>query len=117
MKTILCSFFLMLAPAFAQYKSYSDWMPTNEGGVEYHWVVDTESPRACTVQFRDLYKDGDSLVRASIKFRTLHSPEALVVSTLVISAPITDKSGESAQRILLSCTFLDHVNVEHTIRH
>lgn len=112
MKTILCSFFLMLAPAFAQYKSYSDWMPTNEGGVEYHWVVDTESPRACTVQFRDLYKDGDSLVRASIRFRTFHSPEALVVST-----PITNKSGESAQRILLSCTFLDHVNVEHTIRH
>ncbi|MGA3201246.1 MAG: hypothetical protein ABSF12_02000 [Bryobacteraceae bacterium] len=111
MKTILCLFVMMLAPTFAQYRIYSEWVPTNESGVEYRWVVDNEYPRACTVQFRDLYKDGESLVRASINFRNFNHPAAVR-----IAMPVTNKSGESRERILLSCTFLDHVYVEPTLR-
>jgi hypothetical protein len=112
MKSTICLLVLMLAPAYAQYKVYSDWVPTNEPGVEYRWVVDDLSPRACAIQFRDLYKDGDSLVRASISFRNHSHPAAVA-----ISMPVTNKSGESKQRILLSCTFLDQVKVERAIRH
>jgi hypothetical protein len=101
----------MLTPAIAQYKIYSDWVPTNERGVEYRWVVDELYPRACTVQFRDLDKDGDSLVRAEIRYRSFRHP-----ASVVIMVPVTDKSRQSGQRILLSCTFLDQVNVEHIIR-
>jgi hypothetical protein len=54
MKTLIFLFVLMVAPGFAQYKTYSDWLPTNESGVEYRWVVDNIYPRACTIQFRDL---------------------------------------------------------------
>ena len=52
MKT-LCLFILILSPAFAQYKIYSDWLPTNEDGVAYRWEVDDLYPRACTIQFKD----------------------------------------------------------------
>jgi hypothetical protein len=111
MKTLIFLFVLMVAPVFAQYKTYSDWLPTNEGGVEYRWVVDHIYPRACTIQFRDLYKDGASMVRASIDFRNFSHPAAVV-----IQMPVTKKSGESAERILLSCTFLDHVQIEGATR-
>jgi hypothetical protein len=111
MKPILCMFILMRAPAFAQYKIYSDWVPTNEEGVAYRWVVDDLYPRACTIQFRDLYKDGISIVRATVSYRTLRQRES--VGFLM---RVTKKSGESAERILLQCTFLDHVEVEHTTR-
>ena len=108
MKIILCSFFLILAPAFGQYKVYSDWVPTNEGGVQYRWVVDDLYPRACTIQFKDLDKDGASMLRASVKYRHFKQPE----STAFLM-PVVAKNGESAERILLRCTFLDHVEVVH----
>jgi hypothetical protein len=111
MKTVLCMFVLMLAPAFGQYKIYSDWAPTNEGGVEYRWVVDDLYPRACTVQFRDLYKDGNSMVRVLVNYRNFSHP-----ASVAILVPVTDRSGESSQRILLSCTHLDHVEVQFTKR-
>jgi hypothetical protein len=111
MKTIICLAVLMVAPAFAQFKTYSDWAPTNESGVEYRWVVDDLSPRACTIQFRDLYKDGTSIVRASVSYHGSGQS-----SSIVFQMPVVKKSGESAERILLRCTFLDHVNVVHTTR-
>jgi hypothetical protein len=108
MKTILCSFVLMLAPAFAQYKIYSDWEATNESGVQYRWVVDDLYPRACTIQFRDLDKDGASMLHASVSYRNFKQ-----VETVGFLMPVTEKNGESAERILLRCTFLDHVEVKH----
>ena len=108
MKTIFCSFVLMLAPAFAQYKIYSNWVSTNESGVQYRWVVDDLYPRACTIQFRDLDKDGTSMLRASVNYRNFKQTE----STAFLM-PVTSKNGESKERILLRCTFLDQVRVEH----
>ena len=113
MRIVMCLTVLLLArPIFGQYKLYSDWSPTDAGGVEYRWEVDDLSPRACTIQFRDLFKDGDSVVRASIAYRSLrnHNSERVLI-------PIVKKNGMSAERILLSCTFLDHVQVERTTRH
>jgi hypothetical protein len=111
MKTIMCLLVLTVAPVFAQYKTYSDWLPTNEDGVEYRWVVDDLYPRACSVQFRDLYKDGISIVHASVNYRHFRQP-----ISIAFQMPVTKKSGESAERVLLSCTFLDHVEIEHTTR-
>ena len=108
MKTILCSFALMLAPACAQYRIYSDWVSTNETGVQYRWVVDDLYPRACTIQFRDSDKDGVALVRASVNYRHFKQ-----IESVVFLMPVTSRSGESAERILLHCTFLDHVEVKH----
>ena len=103
---------LLAIPVVGQYKMYSDWLPTNEGGVEYRWNVDDMSPRACTVQFRDLYKDGDSMVHVFITYRSFgnHNFERILI-------PIVKKSGLSSERILLSCTFLDQVEIELTTRH
>jgi hypothetical protein len=112
MKTMMCLCILMVAPVLAQYKTYSEWSPTNESGVEYRWVVDELYPRACTIQFRDSYKDGVTTIRALINYRSFYHPAAVA-----IRMPVTNKSGESAERILLSCTFLDRVAVEHLIRH
>lgn len=111
MKTVICLFIMALTPAFAQYKIYSDWVPTNERGVEYRWVVDDLYPRACTVQFRDLDKDGTSIVRAAIHYRSYQHP-----ASVAIVMPVTNKNRESGQRILLSCTFLDRVNIENITR-
>jgi hypothetical protein len=111
MKTIFFLFVMMLAPAFAQYKIYSDWVPTNESGVEYRWVVDDLSPRACTMQIRDLDKDGTSMVRVSIKYRSFQHADFI---TILI--PVTRISRESAERILMDCTFLYDVNVDHIVR-
>ena len=112
MKTILFFFALLLAtPAFGQYKLYSDWLPTNDGGIEYRWQVDDLSPRACTIQFRDLYQDGDSTVLASVHYRSFHYHNAERIHISIVK-----RSGVSAERILLSCTFLDHVAVERTAR-
>jgi hypothetical protein len=111
MKTLIFLFGLMVAPAFAQYKTYSDWVPSNEIGVQYRWVVDDLYPRACTVQFRDLDKDGASLLRVSIHYRNFSHP-----ASVALQVPVTTKNGESKERILLSCTFLDQVVIEHTLR-
>jgi hypothetical protein len=111
MKTMILLFVLMVAPVFAQYQTYSEWLPTNEGGVEYRWVVDNIYPRACTIQFRDLYKDSASIIRASIDFRNFSHPAAVI-----IQMPVTKENGESAERILLSCTLLDRVHIEGTAR-
>ena len=112
MKIIPFVFALMLAiPAFGQYKLYSDWLPTNEDGIEYRWQVDDLSPRACTVQFRDLFKDGDTMVLASINYRSLRNR-----NSERIRIPIVKQGGLSRERVLLSCTFLDHVAVERTTR-
>jgi hypothetical protein len=50
-------------------------------------------------------------VRALVDFRNFSHPAAVA-----IQMPVTKKSGESAERILLSCTFLDHVQIEGTTR-
>src|SRR5437016_1938880 len=97
MKTLILLFVLLIAPVFGQYKTYSDWVPSNASGVEYRWVVDDLYPRACTVQFRDLDKDSSSMLRVSIHYRNFSHPAAIA-----FQVPVTKKSGESEQRILLS---------------
>jgi hypothetical protein len=107
MKTILCWFVLMLAPIHAQYKIYSDWLSTNESGVQYRWVLDDLAPRACTIQVRDTERDGGVMVRATVNYRNFKQAESVA-----FVMPISRENGESSERILVHCTFLDHVEVK-----
>jgi hypothetical protein len=70
-------------------------------------VVDDLAPRACTIHVRDTEKDGDVMVRVTVNYRSFKQAESVA-----FMMPISRENGESSERILVHCTFLDHVEVK-----
>jgi hypothetical protein len=99
-------------PLPAQYKEYSDWTPTNEAGVNYRWVVDDLSPRACTVQVNDGYLDGVSAIRIFIAYRNRSGAHI----QMELSLNLARISHRDAERLLLGCRHVDRVAVERIAR-
>jgi hypothetical protein len=130
-KRALWMMLTLALPMCAQYKSYSDWKPTNEDGVEYKWVVDDLSPSACTVQVRDLYLDGRSTIRVSIAFRDRGGVHIILLTSLRVDRGYRGASAASKlveikdykkdegwrdNRMLVGCTFVDRLSVERVVR-
>ncbi len=111
-KTLAGFAILLSIPAFGQYKIYSDWAPTNEAGVEYRWVVDDTPPRVCAVQVRDTDMDGTSTMRVAFNYHA-HGHKSSIISLVKVSKG----ERERAERLLLSCTFVDRIYVESIARH
>jgi hypothetical protein len=110
-KNLACFVVLLSMPAYAQFKTYSEWAPTNEPGVEYRWVVDEIVPRVCTVQIRDTDVDGNSKIRVAFNYR-LQGHRSSVISLMKVSRG----ERERAERMLLSCAFVDRIYVESIAR-